>query len=227
MARRTLWWFPLSAALVLGCAPGNPGLVVMNVVAPNDQCNYDVSNPMLATGTYDLESGAPYVAYLRFGNQLINLGESGTSGPPRADPNVVVVQEIEVELRDAGGNLVSVGGLPNPVTLPAGGGAIPSSDGTTFGEGIGAAELIPAAYGAALAGSADGTIIIVGVRAVGRTLGDAELVSNEFAYPVRLCTGCLLPACPVGAETQPCAPACLPGQDQVDLRCTPDCTIGG
>lgn len=228
MIRRTTWWCCVVLALG-GCAPGNPGLVIGGVLAPSDTCSYESSGTQLLAGTLDVApalAGQPvsYSIVPIYFNQLINLGESGTSGPPMADPNVMFVQEAQVELRDFNGTPLAFGGLPNPYRVPATG-FIPSSDGTTAGEGIGAIEVIPQFYGAALAGAAVGSEIVVAVQAIGRTAGDAEVISPEFEWPIRVCNGCLY-ACQLDEEMMPlCVPSCTPGQDQLTI--TPGVCGGG
>jgi hypothetical protein len=238
MFRRTLWTLTLSA-LLFGCAPGNPGLLIMNVVAPDETCTYAVGNPQYLGGTLDVGSLRPtvttsgYIATFRFGNQLLNLSRTGSAGPPMADPNVMQIQRFEVTLQDVGGAPLPL--LQNPYTVYAGGGLIPSSDGGSAGEGIGGAEIIPATYIpdlAALAGT-DSADIVVNVQAIGVTAGGAEVISNPFFYPIHLCAGCLVPGCVRDADMAAvCSPACIPGQDDVHL--TPAqcgeatvCQVGG
>lgn len=209
--RRTLTLI-VGLGLLTGCAPGNPGLVILNVVAPDEQCVYDVGNPQQTGGVWDLSAGTGYAVAVRYGNQLIDLGNSGTTGPPRANPNVIDVQEVEVEIRDTAGAPLGLGGLPNPYTVPAGGGVIPSSDGSTAGEGVGSVQLIPPVYVDGLTGL-EGGQIIVSFRAIGTTLGGAEVVSNEFDYPITLCNGCLFGCAMDDEGTAQCIPSCTPGQD--------------
>ena len=239
MARRSLCRFGslvLALASLTGCAPGNPGLVILNVVSPNGQCLFDVGNPALASGI--LDATVPpgrlrgYTVGLRVGNQLINLASNGSRGVPSADPNILTLESVEVELQDTAGNLIDVGGLPNPFTQPASGGAIPSSDGSAVSEGIAFAEVIPLIYVDALAG-ANGSTIIVQIRAVGRTVGDAEVVSPVFGFPVTVCIDCLF-GCPREADMEAaaiCRATCFPGQDGFQSVCPEfgpsDCAVDG
>jgi hypothetical protein len=218
----------LCAALLGGCAPGNPGLYIANVISLNDQCAADVSNDAISSGILDVSSTqVRYAVSLRMLNQLISLGEDGRDNPPMADPNLVSLREVEVELRDISGAPISVG--VNPYVVPANG-FVPSSAGMTIGEGIGAAEIIPPQVGAGLTGLGDATIVAV-IRAVGVTAGDAELVSPEFHFPITLCDGCLY-ACQLDEEMMPeCNPTCGPGQDFVHTSpaacgLSGDCSVG-
>ena len=215
-----------------GCAPGNPGLVIGNVIAPDDQCAFSASGAALPVGIFDLAvADNSYEAVLRFNNQLINLSQTGSSGfPIMADPNVINVGSVEIELRDIGGVPLALGAdFPSRFALAAGTVTIPSGDGMAAGEALGFVQLIPPAYRAELAAVAGNeAMIVVAISAVGTTLGGAEVVSNEYIFPVRLCTGCLSPGCLVDAEgANICRPACRPGQDQVHVSCDATCVVGG
>lgn len=218
------------AALVAlsGCAPGNPGLIVGNVIAPDDSCTYTTNGLARTIGYLDvLAARNGYFAEFRYLNQLISLAQSGVSGfPVMADPNVIQVEALEIEIRDIGNVPLAFGG-PNPFTVPAGSVAIASGDGMQAGEGLGGALIVPPAYVAEL-GTLAGTdaMIVVAVKAIGRTAGGAEVVSDEFIYPIQLCSGCLV-ACLMDDEGMPiCLPSCTPGQDEVHVACDASCVAG-
>lgn len=212
MIRRTLLFCALAA--LGGCAPGDPGLIVARVLAPNQTCAYDVANLSISSGVLDvLPAGTRYFAVVVVYNQLLNLSQSGSSGPPMADPNVMNIQEARIELQDMGGNTIDFVDLPNPFTVPATG-FIPSSDGMEAGQGLGFIEVVPVVYADALASVAIDSTIVASIRAVGVTAGGASVVSSEFVWPIRICSGCLFTCEPT--EDTPggrCAPSCTPGQD--------------
>lgn len=226
MVRRSWFRFGslmLALAGLTSCAPGNPGLVVLNVVSPNGQCLYDVGNPFQSAGVLDVTGPdqnvlTGYVAAFRVGNQLINLAQPGTSGPPMADPNSMTVTTMEVELQDIAGSPLDLGGLPNPFSIPASGAALPSSDGTAVSEGLTVAEIVPLIYVDALRGSA-GSRILAQVQAVGRTQGDAEVVSMPFVFPITLCADCLFGCSRDADDVAICQATCNPGQDGVQTTC--------
>lgn len=236
MVRRS--WIRLGSLLLAlagltSCAPGNPGLVVLNVVSPNGQCVYDVGNAFLGSGVLDVSGPdrgvlAGYRAGFRVGNQLINLSEPGTTGPPMGDPNVMTVGSMEVELQDVAGNPLDLGDLPNPFTIPASGAALPSSDGSVVSEGIAIAEIVPLIYVNALRGAANSTILAE-VQAVGRTVGGAEVVSLPYSFPITLCLDCLFGCAQDEDEASICQATCNPGQDGVQTTCEDirlTCTVG-
>ncbi|MFK7991333.1 MAG: hypothetical protein AB8I08_35280 [Sandaracinaceae bacterium] len=227
MVRRS--WFRLGSLLLAlagltSCAPGNPGLIVLNVVSPNGQCLFDTGNAFQSAGVLDVTGPdrgvlTGYTAAFRVGNQLINLSQSGTSGPPIADPNSMTIVGMEVELQDIAGSPLDLGGLPNPFSIPASGAALPSSDGSAVSEGLTIAEIVPLIYVDALRGSA-GSQILAQVQAVGRTQGDAEVVSMPFSFPITLCTECLFGCARDEDEAPICQATCFPGQDGVQTTCT-------
>lgn len=218
LTSRTLF-ISLIAALGFGCAPGNPGMVVAGVAAPDDQGAYEFNNPTIGTAIFDV--GFPnntYVAVLKVTNQLLNLSNNGTSGVPTADPNVIQPYEAEIELRDTAGAPFALGALPNPFRVPVGGQLIESSDGTQPGQGLAAVEVIPAVYADAFLGSA-GTTVVASITLIGRTAGDAEVVALEYIWPIQICSGCLQ-SCQLDTEGVPiCSPSPTPGQDLVETSC--------
>lgn len=213
MSRWTLW----CAVLVLwGCAPGNPGLILAGALAPDDACEFDQSNPFQVEGVLDVASAS--VTYTLTGlvlNQLLDLSSTGGALPPMADPNTVLIESAEVELRDVQDNALGFEGLPNPYRVPATG-FVASGEGAEPGRGIATMQVIPPIYGEALRGAA-GSRIIVGVRVLGVTAGGTELLSSELAWPVLLCSGCLFACVQDDDEEGLCRSACRPGQDALTI----------
>lgn len=215
MGRRTWCWCLVS--MLAGCAPGNPGLVIGGALAPSDDCSYETSNLTVHTGVLDVAPGrVSYTLTAVVFNQLINLASptGGMGRPPMADPNVITIQQAEVELRDVQENALALAGAPNPYTVPAHG-FIPSSDGTEAGSGIAIAEIIPPIIGEGLRGAAGSQIVAV-VRFRFVTAGGVEDVTAEFAWPIELCFGCLF-ACQPTDEGALCQPSCTPGQDRLTI----------
>ncbi len=225
MLRRT-FRSTLIALTLLGCANQNTGLLIGNVVAPDDQGGYSVSNAALSGGVLDVTYPRPYIAVLRLLNQTISLSANGTSGVPIADPNLIQLQAVDVELSAADGSTLAIAN--SSYRVAASSVTIPTSDGMTAGEGLGSAELIPLSVRDQLMAMGDGTVV-VSAQAVGVTGGGAEIISPPFIFTIRVCTGCLA-QCVIDDEgTQLCAPSPTPGQDFVDYNCNAPaiCGLGG
>mgnify|MGYP001628102225 CR=1 FL=1 len=196
-------WIIVSLLTALaGCAPGNPGGVVLNVIEPDDQCVVAVGNNAVAAGAYDPASGVP-----------------------TADPNVMQVTAAEIELQDIQGN--PIGGFDNPFRVPVGGSLLPSSDGMTAGEGVVDVEIVPPGVAPSLSAFV-GASVVAEIRLFGRTLGDAAVEFPPFLFQIDLpCAtaddamfGCLQSCPDPGAEEPVCINACRPGQDTVHFSCT-------
>ncbi len=67
------------------------------------------------------------------------------------------------------------------------------SSGTTPGWAVVGAEIVSAkAVGAATAGGGGTARVLSYIKAYGHTLGGTYIESNEFEFPVDICTGCLV-----------------------------------
>ncbi|MCB9591779.1 MAG: hypothetical protein H6719_03510 [Sandaracinaceae bacterium] len=198
------------------------------MLAPDDACTFTASGAVRTIGYLDVGiPGNHYDAFLLYQNQLLNLSRNGVTGfPVMADPNVMQVEAVEVEIRDIGNNPLGFTG-PNPFTIPSGGSAVPSGDGDAAGVGIGSAQLVPPAYVAELGAVAgDDATIVISVKAIGHTAGGAEVVSDEFIYPIQLCRDCLSTCLTDDMGENICLPACQPGQDDLHVACDATCRAG-
>ncbi|MGE0787112.1 MAG: hypothetical protein AB7S26_15670 [Sandaracinaceae bacterium] len=228
MARRSNLSWALLVVILVGCAPGNTGLVIGNIVAPDDQGAYTVGNPALTRGTYDVSYGRGYFATFRVLNNLLDIGNDGTSGPPMANPNLIHVEQFYIETLDSTSAPTSIGGLTSEYAVPANSIVIPSSDGATAGEALATAEIFPTGYLEALRAAGDVTVVL-SIQAVGRTSGDAVVISPEFTYPIDVCNGCLNVCARDEDGVQECRLSPTPGQDFVDYQCigdVPPCVPG-
>lgn len=190
--------FALVPALLAGCVDDNVGLYISHAVLPTEEegvCVFDPGTTPRSMGQFNVELGGSYTLGIVLNNQLFNR-----VGAITADPNGINIRRVEVELRDAGGTTLAFGdGLPNPFSIPASA-FVPSSDGTTPGQAALQIEAIPNEYRQALFGAGIGGTIVVGVRAFGRTNGDIEMETADWAFPVGLCAGGCLFVCDPGAD---------------------------
>ena len=216
--RRSSVLSAVACALALGCAPSNPGLTIDGVLVPTEMCEFTAANLFLVQATLDTAPPAGddirYLAVFRVGNHLVNRGQ--LVYPLMADPNVISLSQAEIEVLNSDGTRFDFG-MPNPYRVTAVG-AIPStvSNEPVFGTSV--VEVLPPAYGAALAGVGPGTLIF-SVRMIGVTSGGATLVSGPMNLPINLCLGCLF-SCVVDEMGIPVGgPSCFPGQDRESIIC--------
>ncbi len=227
--RRSSLLAVLLVALSFGCAPANPGLTIDGVLVPSaDMCAYTTSSAFLVEGVLDTNpdvsplvrpAGVRYVAVLRVANHLINT--ANRVYPFMADPNVMNLETAEIEILNTDGSRFTFGdglsNLPNPYRVTATG-SIASTTSNEPQLGLTTVELIPAQYGAALAGLTSGTII-VSVRMIGVTAGGAAVISGRALVPIRLCSGCLFRCVTDDMGISLEQYACSAGQDGVTLTC--------
>jgi hypothetical protein len=199
----------------LGCvADDGPAFFISGNVAPDPgSCTLSVGNDLYIRGVLDVSVGNGYLLQPLFNNQLV---PRAADAPPRANPNGVVIQGAEVEIQDAAGSAVDFGGLPNPFTVAATT-YVPTSTGATSpGQEVGAFEVIPPAYVAALDGMV-GTdpgsriLILVSFGAFGETTGGVDIEVSEFVWPIDVCRNCLY--LPAGPDDE--VGCCTPGQDVI------------
>lgn len=211
------------AAAAVGCAPGNPGLVVVNQIAPSDECVWDPSSAeFVSEPVFDLDPLTPavlanigvaetrptYVGQFLVLNNLIN--RFSTTYPVMADPNFVTITSAEVELLSNEGRR-----LPSGFYRTRASGAIQSALGDQPGRGIARVDVIPGSVVDVLANEfaerleGDG-LITARVVIIGVTQGGTELRSSPFVLPIQLCYGCLYNdrTLMVGESA-----GCSPGQD--------------
>lgn len=210
MARANRFWLlGIGAGLALGaCDPyDNVGFFIQGGLAPDKECHYGADNDFLPAGLLDVANAGRYFLNPLFRSQLVPRQNASA---PSADPNKVLIQEAYVELRDTEGKKLSFiraadgAVLPNPFRVTATGFVEPQ------GAAPGSIEVIPPVYTDILRPLVlDGTLlqIIVAVRVVGKTLGDVEIESDEFLWPVAMCASCLVEclANPTDEETRSCA----------------------
>jgi hypothetical protein len=203
----------LSILLLVGFAgcvgDDGPAVLVTGVVLPDDSCEFNAGDAMLAGGVFDVSSMTAYDLYPVFINQLV---DRSAAAPPRANPNDVTILGAEITIQDAAGGTIAFAGLPNPFTI-RGSAFIP-----TQGQEAAASVVIPPAYAQVLAGSL-GTdplaqqSILVEYAAFGETSGNVAIDVGPFVWPVTICGGgCLI--LPPDPEADQCCPSVY-GQDRL------------
>ncbi|MCS6856605.1 MAG: hypothetical protein NZM37_02730 [Sandaracinaceae bacterium] len=207
----------------MGCARGNPPLVVVGQVAPTPECILDpAGNLFVFEHVLDLDlatrdqivppSRAAYFTPLLVLNHMVNRFGFAMRYPPMADSNGLTIVGAEVEILDAQGRR-----LPRGLYRAQASGFVPSALEDQPGRGIAAVDLIPRSYVPILVewftdrSNSEG-LLTVQVSVIGVSQGGVEVKSAPFVLPIRLCYGCLFVE---GVLEEGERQACFPGQDQV------------
>jgi hypothetical protein len=218
----------LAATLALGavaCTPmeGAASLWVHGVIAitQQEQCvaRADARN-MRMKGTLDTWMTNQYVIYLQVENYLLSTRNS--FGELYGENHNIQMLGAHLSYQYPDGlDPATVTALSGSHFVPATGDAVPENKGIAFFNGV-----IPE-VGNALAADSKirkaGVGIVLHARIEGR-LGDGTVVrSNEYAFPIDICFGCLYQRvaidCTDLSDSNDMRPPCIPGQDEgVDCR---------
>lgn len=226
-------WGHAVSLLVLGvcagasapaCVENNRSIFIRQVMFPsatrvNGTCSYtaDPGQPPLFFGTFDVGVRDNYVAVLLVGNQL-----RSTADPANAttESNRMYLNGIVSRITDPDGNQI------REFTLPASGFADVSVGGGAPGWGLIASPVIDLAGKEALAATvAPGSqrTVVVNIKVFGKTIGNVEVESGEYQFPVRVCNGCLVDfAAGTDPTIQPqpnCERAVTPGGTATEAPC--------
>lgn len=188
---------------VAGCDrfPDN-GLQIAAMLPPDSDCTFGADQETrLLGGLYDVSVAGPYVIAALVQSYLVS-----NSLEFQGEQNNVRINSLEITIRLPDGTLPALPG-PNPYTVSTTA-VIPANlQSGTFTEEVAAAEGIPTAYAAALAGFSS---ILLDIRASGTTFGGFTNQSATFSFPISICSGCLVRATCTTEEAQE---YCFPGQD--------------
>jgi len=186
--------------LSAGCAHDDSSFFVQAVVFPQPQgagtqCTYS-ANPsqiFLSRGVLDTAFRSEYDGVFLVANQLVT--ESNPNQVQTETSNINVQGAIVRDTDAAGNQLDSFTSLTSGTVYAAVGG--------TPGYAIISATVISQKAIQASGSTAGGTKTVVGyVKFFGHTLGGDYIESNEFEFPVDLCTGCLVQS--ASADIDPC-----------------------
>jgi len=210
---------PLS---VSGCAENDSLMFVVGVMAleaPACEVTPDPGALLLARGVLDRAFTTGYTGALLVGNQLT---QRGSREQLRTETSRVALRGAEVRIETPqGGQLTEFSTVGTGFVDPAAG-ADPSYSAMFV-------DMIPSSVSPTLP---DGRIVAK-VRVFGDTLGGEEVTSSELAYPIDICTGCLVsypaeaadPTSPTylcalgGMASEGLTPPCILGQDGL-IPCT-------
>ncbi len=172
----------LSSGVLPSCATNDSMMFIMGVYARKaGACDPKPENdsPVWDRGVMDRAFAREYRASLLIGNQLT---QRGSRDRLRTETSRISLKGAEVTLESVDGRA-----LLDPFSAIATG-FVDASSGTDAALAIMSATLIPSKAADALP---DG-VVVAKVRVFGTSLGGEEIESNELAFPIELCTGCLV-----------------------------------
>lgn len=172
----------LAGAVLPSCATNDSMMFIIGVYARKAgacEAAADQDAPLWDRGVMDRAFVGEYRASLLIGNQLT---QRGSRDRLRTETSRVSLKGAEITLKTVDGRQ-----LLDPFSAIATG-FIDAASGTDPGLAIMSATLIPARAANQLP---DG-IVVANVRAFGTTLGGEDVESNELAFPIEICTGCLV-----------------------------------
>ncbi|MCB9617245.1 MAG: hypothetical protein H6722_32845 [Sandaracinus sp.] len=195
---------------LVGCVDDNVSVFVSGNLAPSideSTCSYDpTSTALQSQGTLDVAFAGTFELHPAIQSQLQQRGRSG-----RPEPNGIYITRAEVTLEGLDGLAIDFGGLPNPFSVPMSVYVPPASSPTSPGSATGTIVAIPADYTVSLpVAPGTTTTVVASVRLVGKTLGDIDIETGDWVYPIEVCNGCLL-TCMPDPEVE--LVTCNPGQD--------------
>lgn len=201
-----------------GCAENESSLFIYGFKAPSDPpaCLVDLTTTggiFLSGGTLDVELTTTYIGYVLVQNQLV---PRGSKDQLRTETSNIQITQAQITIEDVSGTGIT------SYTVPGTGMATVGDTGY-----LGAILIDPttgASFQKLLAGATKGTqkLLVSRVKVFGRTLGGTEIASNEVAFPINVCYGCLITYHP--GPTSDCEPSadatteelpCRIGQDDV------------
>lgn len=198
-----------------GCVDNNTSIFIRQVQAvdPENECVVEADPEALfwSMGVMDTALASSYHAELLLGNQLVSRGNPDTM---RTESSRVQLYEADIEVFDSGGGTLTSFTTPISGFIDA-----PSSNEPAYG--LSSVTLIDPATGAGLAGLS--ATVVSRVKIYGITLGDIEVETGYWDFPIQICDGCVGCICPTSPEDD-YAPTCQPGQNEsIDCRLHPTC----
>jgi hypothetical protein len=199
------------AVLLSGCNTDNVSFFISGNVVPevsDGLCELDPGGQTLSRGRVNVEVALDqaYAVFPVYTNQI-----RSRQSELRANPNGVNITRAQVELRGRNGETLAFeGDTPNPFSVRTST-FIPSGEGNSAGRAVGEIPAIPPSYRMRLQNFLDQSPILVAIKVFGETNGDTEIETEEWVWPVELCTGnCLFTCAGEGATG---TGSCVPGQD--------------
>jgi hypothetical protein len=189
-------------SLLMACAPEGSSAYVSKNLILDSSCHANIDDDeFLAVGDYDIagvtsaKSAACQHSYFMHLVVNSNLKANANEATGRAEPNVLVIKEAEIRLVDIEQQATisfnrKSHELPNPFRVKANN-TLPPTTGTDPETGMVPIEAIPVGYASQLSPDYVDKQIMAEVQIFGTTIGDVDVDFATFAFPIRICQGCL------------------------------------
>ena len=167
-----------------GCADNRSSVFTVGALAvPQDSCSWtnDNDNDFRPAGRLDVAISKEYWIPILIGNQLVTRGNEATL---RTETSRVSFYEAEVTLTNSAGDAIANGNFVVPVS-----GFADPATGTDPAFGSVAVTLIDATSSQSIP---PGTEVIANVIIRGETLGNVDVETDSWAFPITICNGCLV-----------------------------------
>jgi hypothetical protein len=208
-------------AVVSACAHDDSTLFVRNVLAPQlvangNACVYtdQPTQTFIASGVLDIALRGSYDPAYLVGNQLVPRGDPTA---PKTETSYVTIDHAIVRVTESqSGQQISTFTARTSATIAPSSGTTPSYE-PIFVTTLDPSTLADARIANVVSGGGTKKLVTY-VRFFGKTLGGQSVESDEFAFPVDVCFGCLVgfsaPCTASGGSSQSQPVPCTPGQDQ-------------
>jgi hypothetical protein len=201
-------------SLAAGCVHDDSSFFVQNVIFPTPQgagteCLFTAnpSQSFLSRGTVDTSFRGEYTAWFLVANQLVT---ESNPNQVQTETSNINIQGAVVRDTDTAGNQ-----LDNFTSLTSG--TVYAAVGGTPGY---AATQVTVVSQKALKATGAGSTVVGYVKFFGHTLGGDYIESNEFEFPVDVCSGCLITIAPTDMSTCYAIPNCECAANPLAGGCT-------
>jgi hypothetical protein len=207
------------------CVHDDSTIFVSRVLAPplvtaGMICTFtaDPTQPSIASGVLDVALTNSYTAEFLVGNQMVPRGDPNQ---PQTETSYVKIEGAVVRIMDASTPPQQLASYTTLAAL-----TLPPSSGTSPGYGPIAVTIINSATAAGFSMSSGGIRVTSYVRFFGHTLGGESVESNEFGFPVDVCSGCLIAFPPSEENLQLPTPNCALSNSSMMTATSVPCIMG-
>jgi hypothetical protein len=158
-------------------------LVVDAIIPPTKECIYEIDTAtILPNGYYDTFCGKNYNMVVRVESRM--RARASTSRPT-AEPNIVQFESAEVLLKTRQGDEIASKFSTSVFA------EIDPGDSSKPGQALVRIEVIPISLLKSVRNHDDNELITATIRLFGVTAGGVDVESDEFSFPIEVCSKCL------------------------------------